>query len=122
MCKHNQPTKTCNKTKRSHSSYQQCRAPRPYPTSLNKKILPLDSMIKYSNLRFMHSYFHHDLPFSFEQLWIPNRDHLPNRVLRNANDLRIHHTTTCMRLSKDFLSSLSPKFGMKKVPENMSPR
>ncbi len=39
------------------------------------KILPLDSMIKYSNLRCMHSYFHHNIPFSFEQLWIPNRDH-----------------------------------------------
>jgi hypothetical protein len=64
------------------------------PNLLKKnQILPLDSMIKYSNLRFMHSYFHHDLPLSFEQLWIPNRDHLPNRVLRNANDLRIppHH-------------------------------
>jgi hypothetical protein len=59
-------------------------------------------MIKYSNLRFMHSYFHHNLPMSFEQLWIPNRDHLPdpNRVLRNANDLRIppHHYASIKRL------------------------
>ena len=45
------------------------------PLFKKNKILPLDSMIKYSNLRFMHSYFHHNLPFSFEQLWIPNRDH-----------------------------------------------
>ncbi len=52
--------------KKSHLSYQQCRVQRPYPTSFQKnKILPLESMIKYSNLRFMHSYFHHNLPFSF---------------------------------------------------------
>ncbi len=35
------------------------------PLFKKNKILPLDSMIKYSNLRFMHSYFHHNLPFSF---------------------------------------------------------
>jgi hypothetical protein len=48
----------------------------------------------------MHSYFHHNLPFSFEQLWITNRDHLPNRVLRNANDLRIppHHYASFKKL------------------------
>ncbi len=45
------------------------------PLLKKNKILPSDSRIKYSNLRFMHSYFHHNLPFSFEQLWIPNRDH-----------------------------------------------
>ena len=35
------------------------------PLFKKNKILPLDSMIKYSNLRFMHSYFHHNLPFFF---------------------------------------------------------
>jgi hypothetical protein len=41
----------------------------------------------------MHNYTHYNLTFSFEQLWMCNRDHLPNRVLRNADDLRIpaHH-------------------------------
>ncbi len=35
------------------------------PLLKKNKILPLDSMTKYSNLRFMHSYFPHNLPFSF---------------------------------------------------------
>jgi hypothetical protein len=43
-----------------------------------------------SNLRFMHNYTHYNLTFSFEQLWMCKRDHLPNRVLRNADDLRNH--------------------------------
>jgi hypothetical protein len=30
----------------------------------------------------MHNYTHHNL--SFEQLWMFNKDHLPNRTLRNA--------------------------------------
>ena len=61
------------------------------PNLFFKKILPLDSMIKYST-----------------------------ECCVMQMTCEFHHTT--MRLSKDFLSSLSPKFGMKKVPENMSLR
>jgi hypothetical protein len=70
------------------------------PLFKQSKVLPLDDMIKYSKLRFMHSYTHHNLPFSFEQLWTFNRDHLPNRVLRNADNLGIpaHHFASIKRL------------------------
>ena len=50
----------------------------------------------------MHSYTHHNLPFSYEQLWMLNSDHNQNqnRILRNANDLRIpaHHYASIKRL------------------------
>jgi hypothetical protein len=57
-------------------------------------------MIKYSKLRFMHSFTHHNLPFSFEQLWMLNRDINQNRILRNANNLQIpaHHYASIKRL------------------------
>jgi hypothetical protein len=53
-----------------------------------------------SNLRFMHNFTHYNLIFSFKQLWLCNRDHLPNRVLRNADDFRIpaHHFASIKRL------------------------
>jgi hypothetical protein len=49
------------------------------------KILPLTQLIKYSSLKFMHSFAHNMLPFSFRQMWITNRDRNPDRVLRNAD-------------------------------------
>jgi hypothetical protein len=70
------------------------------PLFKKQKILPLDEMIKYSKLRFMHSFTHHNLPFSFEQLWMLNRDINQNRILRNANNLQIpaHHYASIKRL------------------------
>jgi hypothetical protein len=70
------------------------------PLFKKEKILPLDEMIKYSKLRFMHSFTHHNLPFSFEQLWMLNRDINQNRILRNANNLQIptHHYASIKRL------------------------
>ncbi len=66
----------------------------------------------------MHSYFHHNLPFSFKQLWIPSRDHLPNRVLRNANDLRIppHHYRSIKTSSLLIPKILNEESARKYVP------
>jgi hypothetical protein len=54
-------------------------------------ILPLDEMIKFSNLLFMHRYSILNLPISFHETWSLNRILNPDRPLRNANDLRIPH-------------------------------
>jgi hypothetical protein len=69
------------------------------PLFLSQKILPFDEMIKFANLKFMHSFIHHKLPFSFNETWIFNRDRNHNRQLRNANYLYIpaHHYATLQR-------------------------
>jgi hypothetical protein len=69
------------------------------PLFLSQKILPLDDMVKFANLKFMHSYIHHRLPFSFSETWTFNRDRNPNRQLRNANELFIpaHNYATIKR-------------------------
>jgi hypothetical protein len=63
-------------------------------------ILPLDEMIKFAKLKFMHCYVNLNLPLSFHDLWPFNRDANPARVLRNANNLRIppHHFATIKRM------------------------
>ena len=48
------------------------------------KILPLDEMIKFANLKFMHNYIHQRLPFSFNETWLFNYMRNPNRELRNC--------------------------------------
>jgi hypothetical protein len=65
-----------------------------------QKILPLDEMIKFANLKFLHRYIHNKLPLSFNDTWVFNRDRNINRVLRNANELFIpaHHFATLKRL------------------------
>jgi hypothetical protein len=63
-------------------------------------ILPIDEMIKLSNLLFMHRFINRNLPLSFHDLWPLNRIQNPARLLRNANDLRIpaHNYATLKRL------------------------
>jgi hypothetical protein len=63
-------------------------------------LLPLDEMIKFAKLKFMHCYVNLNLPLSFHDLWPFNRDANPARVLRNANNLRIppHHFATIKRM------------------------
>jgi hypothetical protein len=46
------------------------------------RILPLENLIKYSNLKFMHNYVHGKLPFSFNETWVTNRARNPNLELR----------------------------------------
>jgi hypothetical protein len=36
-------------------------------------ILPLNDLVKYSALKFMHKFVHSQLPFSFNETWITNR-------------------------------------------------
>jgi hypothetical protein len=70
------------------------------PLFAQLKILPIDQLIKLNNLKFMHSYFHNSLPFSFRNLWLTNRERLPARELRNADQLYIpaHNYATLKRM------------------------
>ncbi len=84
----------------------------PSPLFKQNLVLPLDEMIKFAKLKFMHCYANLKLPLSFHDLWPLNRDVNPERVLRNANNLRIppHHFATIKRMP--LFPSLNP--GMKK--------
>ena len=87
------------------------------PLFKSQKILPLDEMIKFANLKFMHNYTHRKLPLSFHEIWTANLNRNPERQLRNANDLFIpaHHFAT------DFPYSIFHVFGMMNLRENSSP-
>jgi hypothetical protein len=50
------------------------------------EILPLEQLIMYNRLKFMHNYYFRKLPFSFHNLWLSNAERNPARELRNAND------------------------------------
>jgi hypothetical protein len=79
----------------SHAGYRDHTS----PLFKQNLILPLDEMIKFAALKFMHNYANKRLPFSFNEIWLQNRDLNPNRVLRNANDLKVpsHHLATVKR-------------------------
>jgi hypothetical protein len=80
------------------------------------KMFPLDEMMKYSKLRFMHSNIHHYLPFSCAQLWMFKRDHNQKwSVAKCRFGLRIptHHS---VRIYQAPPSVFFPsKFGRKKM-------
>jgi hypothetical protein len=63
------------------------------------EILPLEELIKYSQLKFMHDYFHGKLPLSFNDICMQNRNPNPDHALRNANNLYVpaHHFATTKR-------------------------
>jgi hypothetical protein len=65
-----------------------------------KNILPLEDLIKFSILKFMHKFTHGKLPLSFHETWITNRVRNPNLDLRNADSLYIpaHHFASVKRL------------------------
>ena len=50
------------------------------------KILPLDDLITFSRVKFMHSFHFKKLPLSFSEMWQLNSERNPGRALRNAND------------------------------------
>ncbi len=54
-----------------------------------KKILPIDQLIKYSRIKLMHSFQFKQLPVSFAETWITNNNRNMDRILRNANDLYV---------------------------------
>jgi hypothetical protein len=62
-------------------------------------ILPLDELIKYAQLKFMHNFHHKKLPISFNETWVSNRVRNPEIALRNADDLYVpaHHFATTKR-------------------------
>jgi hypothetical protein len=51
-----------------------------------QNILPLDQLITYSTIKFMHSYHFKQLPFSFTGVWQTNAERNPAGQLRNAYD------------------------------------
>jgi hypothetical protein len=67
----------CNANYRAHTA----------PLFKELKILPLDELIVYSNVKFMHYYYLKQLPVSFNGLWVTNEERNPVRILRNAHDL-----------------------------------
>ena len=62
-------------------------------------ILPLDELMKFAALKFMPSFANGKLPMIFNDIWVKNAVVNPDRVLRNANDLKIppHHFATVKR-------------------------
>jgi hypothetical protein len=71
---------------------------KPLFKSLN--ILPLEELIKFSALKFMHSFTNGKLPLIFNDIWVKNAVRNPERVLRNNNNLNVpaHHFATLKRL------------------------
>jgi hypothetical protein len=53
------------------------------------EILPVESLIHFQRMKFMHNYYFKKLPFSFAELWLLNSERNPERILRNANDFYI---------------------------------
>jgi hypothetical protein len=80
----------CNAGYREHTA----------PLFARLKILPIDQLIELSVMKFMHSFYHNLLPFSFNEMWLTNRNRQPERELRNADQLYIppHRFATLKRL------------------------
>jgi len=72
------------------------------------EILPLESLIHYYRMKFMHNYHYKKLPFSFSETWICNHERIPDRALRNANDYFMYRRPTLypLEIAVDFLKSL----------------
>jgi hypothetical protein len=69
----------CNANFRAHTT----------PLFSEKKILPLDKLIEYSRIKFMHNFHFKQLPISFAETWRTNAERNPDRILRNADDLYV---------------------------------
>ena len=64
------------------------------------KILPLEQLIIFSQLKFMYKFKNNCLPLSFADMWLTNRVRNPNLNLRNADKLFIppHRLESLKRL------------------------
>jgi hypothetical protein len=62
-------------------------------------VLPLNDLIKYSSLKFMHKFKHNKLPMSFSETWLTNRARNPDILLRNADNFYVpaHNLATLKR-------------------------
>jgi hypothetical protein len=69
------------------------------PLFKNQQILPIDELIKFERLKFMHKYRNNKLPFSFNETWTFNLNRNPDRILRNANNYFVpaHHLSSVKR-------------------------
>jgi hypothetical protein len=59
------------------------------PIFKEQQILPLEKLITFNRLKFMHNFIHNKLPLSFAETWRKNRERNPNFNLRNADDLYV---------------------------------
>ena len=59
------------------------------PLFKNLKILPLENLITYSQLKFMHNFYNNNIPLSFTEMWVTNRSRNPQINLRNAENLHV---------------------------------
>jgi hypothetical protein len=89
------------------------------PLFKRHEILPLEQLIKFSNLKFMHCYVNHRLPFSFNETWITNRVRNPELRLRNADDFYVpaHRLETVKR----FPYFSFPKMWNEAPPSKLNP-
>ena len=80
----------CNVPSRTHTA----------PLFKELKILPLEKLISYSKIKFMHNFVHQKLPFSFNETWMKNNERNPGLNLRNAQDYFVKPSifTTLKRL------------------------
>jgi hypothetical protein len=59
------------------------------PLFKSLEILPLEQLIVFNKVKFMHKYAFNRQPFSFENTWITNYQRAPEAILRNVNDFVI---------------------------------
>jgi len=69
----------CNVPSRTHTA----------PLFKTLQILPVDKLIHFSKIKFMHNYVHNRLPFSFNETWVKNIERNPRLNLRNAQEFFI---------------------------------
>jgi hypothetical protein len=102
----------CNANYRDHTA----------PLFKKLKILPLEKLIEFSKIKFMHNFHFKMLPLSFANTWMSNIERNPERALRNANDLynyTSHHTE--WNLLTDYLYFPSRKHGTLRLVINLTP-
>ena len=59
------------------------------PLFFRHKILPVNDLITYCRIKFMHNYMFGNLPPSFFDIWQTNRERNAVRELRNADELYV---------------------------------
>jgi hypothetical protein len=85
-CKKKPSVLICNANYRAHTT----------PLFKEQKILPLDKLIEFSQIKFMHNFHFRQLPISFTETWKTNAERNPDRMLCNTNDLYIPaHRVDC---------------------------
>jgi hypothetical protein len=80
------------------------------PLFSKSNVLPLPTLITFSQLQFMHSYYHNLLPTSFDKIWVTNinrreNEDLPN--LRNDQEIAVPFART--NFAQKMPLSLFPK-------------